>query len=137
TARAGDAIHVTGPLGGSALGHHLTFVPPLREGAWLARARVPATAAIDVSDGLLLDLQTLLAASGNLGAELQADAIPLRPAARRLGRGNARAALRHALVDGEDHVLLFTVAAGRALPRGGPLTAAARRPIGRVLERPG
>src|SRR5262249_37197501 len=63
-ARAGDATHVTGPLGGPAAGHHLRFTPPLAEGAWLARAAVPATAAIDVSDGLLLDLWTLLRASG-------------------------------------------------------------------------
>jgi thiamine-monophosphate kinase len=136
-ARPGDAIHVTGPLGGSRAGHHLRFRPPLAEGEWLARRGSKATAAIDVSDGLLLDLARVLDASGGLGAEIDAAAVPVRPAARRLERGNAAAALRSALGDGEDHVLLFTVRAGARLPRGGPLSERARRPIGRVLRTPG
>lgn len=129
----GDALHVTGPLGGSIEGKHLSFRPRLREGQWLARRDVPATAAMDVSDGLLLDLWTMLQASGGLGAELDAAAVPVTPAARRLARGDADRALRAALADGEDHELLFGVRAGAVLPRGGPLTARARRPIGRVV----
>lgn len=136
-ARAGDAIHLSGPVGGSAEGHHLDFRPHLREGRWLARHAGRITAAIDVSDGVLLDLEAVLQASGGLGAELFADAIPLRAAALRGARGRRAAALGPALRAGEDHVLLFTVAAGGTLPRGGPLTARARRPVGRVLPRPG
>ena len=136
-ARAGDAIHVTGALGGSRLGAHLRFRPPLAEGEWLARQR-GIGAAMDVSDGLLLDLATLLAASGpGLGAELDAASLPIRAAARRLAGGDAEAAMHRALGDGEDHVLLFTVRAGKALAAGGPLTRRARRPIGRVLPVPG
>jgi len=134
-ARAGDTLHVTGPLGGSLHGHHLRFRPALREGAWLARQRA-VTAAMDVSDGLLLDLATLLLASGGLGAELDAAAIPIRAAARRHAR-NAADALRHALGDGEDHVLLWTQRPRPRLAPGGPLAATARTPIGRVTARPG
>jgi len=135
-ARAGDTLHVTGPLGGSRAGHHLRFRPALQEGVWLARQRA-VHAAIDVSDGLLLDLHTLLAASGDLGAEIDAAAVPIRSAARRLAAGDLWRALRHALADGEDHVLLWTQAAGAALPAGGPLAPRARRPIGRVLAERG
>ncbi len=135
-ARAGDTIHVTGPLGGSRAGHHLRFRPALAEGVWLARQ--PAVhAAMDVSDGLLLDLATLLAASGGLGAELDLRALPVRRAALDLARGDRERALQHALHDGEDHVLLWTQAAAARLATGGPVAAARRRPIGRVLAEPG
>ncbi len=137
TLRAGDTLHVTGPLGGSRFGHHLRFRPPLAAGEWLGRRGSPVTAAIDVSDGLLLDLATMLRASGGLGAELDANAVPIRRAALHAAAGDRHAALAHALGDGEDHELLFAVPAGRCLPAGGPLTAAARRPIGRVTARPG
>lgn len=133
-ARPGDRLHLSGPIGGAGLGHHLRFLPELAVGAWLARQR-PVRAAIDVSDGLLLDLRTLLDASGCPGAELDAEALPLRRAALRRGGGDRDRALRRALAEGEDHVLLF--AARAALPAGGPLPRAARRPIGRVSARPG
>jgi thiamine-monophosphate kinase len=135
-ARAGDSIHVSGPLGGASRGHHLRFRPPLAEGAWLARQR-NVHAAMDVSDGLLLDLATLLEASGGLGAELDAAAIPIRRAAFDLAGGDRERALRRALGDGEDHVLLWTQAPDRGLPRGGPLGGRARRAIGGVTRYPG
>jgi thiamine-monophosphate kinase len=135
-ARPGDTLHVTGPLGGSLAGHHLRFRPALREGVWLARQRA-VHAALDVSDGLLLDLQTMLAASGGLGAELELAALPVRRAASRRAGGDRARAERMALRDGEDHVLLWAQAADRRLPTGGPVSAIARRPIGRVLATPG
>ena len=134
--RVGDALHVTGALGGSRAGHHLRFRPALAEGRWLA-SQGAVRAAIDVSDGLLLDLDTMLQASGGLGAELDAAAIPVRGAARRAAHGDAGAALQRALCDGEDHCLLFGVRRGHELAAGGPLTARARRPIGRVTREPG
>jgi thiamine-monophosphate kinase len=134
-ARAGDTLHVSGPLGGSAAGHHLRFRPPLAAGVWLARQR-EVHAAIDVSDGLLLDLATLLAASGGLGAEIDAAAVPIRPSARQRAGGDRQRALAAAFGDGEDHVLLWTQGR-RALPTGGPLPARARLPIGRVVATPG
>lgn len=136
-ARVGDSLHVTGPLGGSMAGHHLRFQPALAEGVWLAK-QPQVTAALDISDGLLLDLQTMLAASSRsgtmLGAELDANAIPIRKAARDLADGQA---LQHALTDGEDHVLLWSQRPRRPLPGRGPLSTRARCSIGRVIAEPG
>ena len=134
--KVGDTLHVTGPLGGSIEGHHLRFRPALREGRWLAEQGAVG-GAMDVSDGLVLDLSTMLDASGGVGAELDAAAVPVRAAAHRLASGDGEQALRRALEDGEDHVLLFSVRRGGALARGGPLTKRARRPIGRVVRQPG
>ena len=107
-ARAGDALFVTGSLGGSLAGRHLSFTPRLSEGQWLARGKW-ATAMIDVSDGLLRDLGHMLKAS-KAGARLDLGAVPVSPAARKDG---ARKALEHALGDGEDYELLFTVPGGK------------------------
>jgi thiamine-monophosphate kinase len=100
-ARPGDAIYVTGELGGSLRGRHLAFEPRLREGRWL---RAWATAMVDVSDGLVTDLRHM-ADAGGVGADLRAGAIPVSRTA--LG-------LRGALTDGEDFELLFTVPKARA-----------------------
>lgn len=135
-ARPGDTLHVTGPLGGAAAGHHLRFRPALHEGVWLA-AQPAVHAAMDVSDGLLLDLATLLRASGGLGAEIDAAAVPVRAAARRAAGGDRQRALRAAFGDGEDHVLLWAQAPRAALAAGGPLATRARRAIGRVTRAPG
>ncbi len=103
----GDAIFVTGELGGSRIGtHHLTFEPRLREGQWL-REGGWATAMCDISDGLSTDLRHLTEAS-DVGAELQIDAIPCSEAAM-----SADDPVTHALGDGEDFELLLTVPADR------------------------
>jgi thiamine-monophosphate kinase len=93
----GDAIAVTGRLGGSfASGRHLRFVPRVKEALWLRRA-LPPTAMMDLSDGLAADLPRLAACSG-LGFELDFASLP-----------RARACGVHeALTDGEDYELLFT-----------------------------
>jgi len=140
--RVGDTIHLSGPVGGSGDGHHLRFRPPLREGLWLARPGSPVSAAIDVSDGVLLDLRTMLSSSSarrsqRLGAELYVDRLPLRAVVLRAARGDRQRAAEQAVGDGEDHVLMFTVSKGRELPAGGPLTRRARAPVGKVLARPG
>ncbi len=138
--RPGHRLHVTGSLGGAAAGHHLRFRPRLLEGQWLAGQR-GVSAAIDVSDGLLLDLWTMLEASGQpgreLGAVLDAAAVPIRPAVSAQAGRSGRTRLHHALTDGEDHELLFGVKARSRLAAGGPLTKRARRPIGQVTARPG
>lgn len=65
-----------------------------------------ATAAIDVSDGLVTDLTRLTRASG-IGARLELDKLPVSEVARReLGGAQAR---RLALVGGDDYELCFTV----------------------------
>jgi len=120
-ARPGDAIYVSGTLGGSALGlatgrgqawaRHARPAPRLALGRFL-RERVGATAAMDLSDGLSLDLHRLCLACG-LSAEI---AEPPR---------YPRATLEQALHGGEDYELLFTAPAKARVPRrfqGLPLT---------------
>ena len=108
-ARAGDGIYVTGPLGASAaavarqvlndLSDPLTvryFRPQAQVTAGLALRGI-ATSAIDLSDGLLQDLDHVCQASGT-GAELESSAIPVASGAD----------LDHALHGGDDYELLFT-----------------------------
>ena len=112
-AHAGDAVYVSGALGGSAVGlatrrgrawaRHKRPEPRLALGRFL-RARVGATAAMDLSDGLSLDLHRLCKASG-LAAEI---------AAPPMYRG---ATLEQALHGGEDYELLFTAPVGVRVPR--------------------
>jgi thiamine-monophosphate kinase len=115
-ARPGDAIFVTGELGGSLDGKHLDFEPRLVEARWLAKT-FAVHALMDLSDGLAGDLRHLLRASG-VGAELRADSIPISRAARARARAESAATppLLAALTDGEDFELLFTVAAASAVP---------------------
>ncbi|MCS6953466.1 MAG: thiamine-phosphate kinase [Bryobacterales bacterium] len=132
-ARPGDRIFVSGRLGGSALGleqrrgpawtRHLRPAPRLELGEFL-RDHVGATAAMDLSDGLSLDLHRLCLASG-VSAVLEREP-PRFPGAT----------LEQALHGGEDYELLFTVPAKAKPPavfEGIPLTE-----IGFVrLGRPG
>jgi thiamine-monophosphate kinase len=105
-ARPGDWLLVTGPLGGSILGKHLTFTPRVREALEL-HATADLHAMIDISDGLAADVNHLCEESG-CGALLRAEAIPLAEAASRVGDG--KTPLEHALGDGEDFELVFAVA---------------------------
>jgi thiamine-monophosphate kinase len=108
-AQQGDRLFVTGRLGGSIIRKHLRFTPRLKEGSLLAGFK-GIGAVIDVSDGLARDLAHILKESGGLGAELSSAKIPIAAAARKL-KGDA---LKHALGDGEDYELLFSVRPGRA-----------------------
>ena len=104
-ARPGDLVYATGALGGAYLPgcrHHLLFEPRLEAGRFLAE-REFATAMMDLSDGLAADLPRLLDASKR-GVRLEAAAIPISRAARK-----TQQPLRHALCDGEDFELLFTL----------------------------
>ncbi len=98
-AQPGDVLSVTGPLGGSRSGRHLTFTPRLREAAVLARLGIPK-AMMDLSDGLARDLPRLCRASG-IGARIDADLLPVHADVR-----DSPDALEHALGDGEDFELL-------------------------------
>jgi thiamine-monophosphate kinase len=115
-AQNGDAIFVSGELGGSRAGKHLEFEPRLAEAQWL-RQRFDIHAMIDLSDGLAGDLPHLLKAGG-VGAELLASAIPISREARRTAKAStaAKPALLAALTDGEDFELLFTAASRDAVP---------------------
>ena len=136
-ARVGDAIYVTGPLGGGILGRHLSPTPRVAEAIAL-NAAAEIHAMIDLSDGLASDLGHILKESGQLGALLQEEAIPIHPDAIRLSEQGSRSPLSHALGDGEDFELCFCVAPEvetlwRTEPPGGiPLHW-----IGRVTEQPG
>ncbi|MBC7817844.1 MAG: thiamine-monophosphate kinase, partial [Planctomycetaceae bacterium] len=83
-AEVGDGIYVTGPLGGSILGRHMTFSAKLAWGRQLGTYRptgLPCIKAmIDISDGLSRDLLHLLAPSPThpqLGATLEAATLAL------------------------------------------------------------
>ena len=123
-AKAGECVYVTGCFGNS-LGseHHLDFEPRLREGRFLASNHW-ASAALDVSDGLLLDAARLATASG----------VTLRIDPGRVPRREG-AAIAAALGDGEDYELLFTVAPERApeLEKAWPEEFAPLARIGEVM----
>jgi len=101
-ARPGDSLWVTGSLGRSfESGRHLDFPPRLREGAWLReRGR---RACIDLSDGLASELWHLARESG-VRLVLDPAAVPLSETCAAMPDPIA-----HALGDGEDFELLFTV----------------------------
>jgi thiamine-monophosphate kinase len=129
-AKTGDSIYVSGLLGGSALGlerlrtgrprpsdpavqRHLLPTPRLALGQYLSR-HPGVHAALDLSDGLSLDLFRLTRESG-VGAEIRVADLPVFPGAT----------LDHALHGGEDYELLFTSRPGlRPPPSAGavPLT---------------
>lgn len=66
-----------------------------------------ATAAVDVSDGCLQDLQHLCATSG-VGAELRTDTLPLTPGHAETCQALGLDPIELALTGGEDYELLFT-----------------------------
>jgi thiamine-monophosphate kinase len=120
-ARPNHDIYVSGALGGSVLGlqtkkgkalrRHLRPEPRLALGGFL-RETLHASSAIDLSDGLSLDLRRLCLASG---VEAEIIAPPRFPGA----------SLEQALHGGEEYELLFTVPAGTKVPgrfEGQPLT---------------
>lgn len=109
-ARPGDAVFVTGPLGGSLLGRHLRPRPRIHLAQSIHESLDPH-AMIDVSDGLAADLNHILQASGGLGATLAAGSIPIHDDARTLAARTGRSPLEHALHDGEDFELCFTAPA--------------------------
>ncbi len=97
-ARPGDLLYATGAFGNSYFsGHHLKFVPRLDEGIFLANGFTKAM--MDVSDGLLLDLQRFCDAS-NVSLKLDTGKVPWRKGTKDL---------KSALTDGEDHELIFAV----------------------------
>jgi thiamine-monophosphate kinase len=105
-ARPGDSIYVTGPLGGSLLGRHMTFKPLVELARRLSRHAKP-TAMIDLSDGLSRDLRHICAESG-VGAVIEADMVPVHDDAHNAFRTDRAEPLQHALHDGEDYELLYT-----------------------------
>lgn len=141
-AKAGDAICVTGQLGGAWNSRrHLTFVPRIKESRQLA-SRYSLHSMIDLSDGLAGDLAHICHDS-SVGAEVLAAAVPihhdLQNGKEEAQRDNhlppARRRLIAALSDGEDYELLFTLSDDQAqdLIRTQPLSITVTR-IGTIIE---
>ncbi|ALP51866.1 hypothetical protein Tel_01210 [Candidatus Tenderia electrophaga] len=122
-AQAGDLIYVSGQLGDAGLGLQLALrqiqldLPPARRDYFLQRLQRPsprlalgralggvASAAIDISDGLLADLGHILDASG-VGAEIHLEQLPVAPEI--IGLGQQGWSLP--LCAGDDYELCFTV----------------------------
>lgn len=133
-AKVGDAIFVTGPLGGSLLGRHLEVEPRITQGRSLATI-LNVHSMIDISDGLASDLSHILEESGGLGAILDADRVPIHSDAVRLAELDGKSPLEHALNDGEDFELIFTTS-GNEIPRLEALVPGARV-IGEITREPG
>ncbi len=106
TAKVGDAICVTGQLGGSIQGKHYCFTPRLKESHTLVE-RFDIHAMIDLSDGLAGDLPHILKQSG-VGARIELSKIPIAAA---VSAGSEKKRIQQALCDGEDFELLFTLPA--------------------------
>ncbi len=106
-ARPGEALLVTGRLGGSGAGRHLRF-PPRQPEALALVAEYRVGAMIDVSDGLSTDAGHLARESG-VRLILDPGRIPVSEAAR-----ETPDPLASALHDGEDFELLFTLSAAEA-----------------------
>ena len=98
-ARAGDALFVTGRLGGSITGKHLTFVPRVAQARWLIETHRPS-AMMDLSDGLAKDLPRLAKASA-LDFVVNERVLPCTPGCT----------ASQAWGDGEDYELLFAMPA--------------------------
>jgi thiamine-monophosphate kinase len=136
-ASPGDRIYVTGALGGSAAtlkqlfaGKHVKpaksnphFYPnaKLKVGSWLRKQRL-ATAMIDVSDGISVDLSHICEESG-VTAILVSSAIPIA----------RNADLDLALHGGEDYELLFTAPKRAKIPSS--IAGVAITQIGEVRNR--
>jgi thiamine-monophosphate kinase len=123
-ARPGDQIWISGSLGDASIGLGIVQAgvdPADPDEVWLMRRlnapqprvtlgcslRGLASAAIDLSDGLLADLGHILHYSGGLGAVLEVSLLPVSPAA--LAVCGQRAARSSALAGGDDYELCFTV----------------------------
>ena len=115
-----DHIFVSGSLGGSSYGHHLSFEPRVKLGLILGDD--PNVHAVtDITDGLVIDLYSILTA-GNFGATLIESDIPTAP-----HLATPQTAIEAALYDGEDFELLFTASSGyrghlEQLPDDVPIT---------------
>ena len=120
-ARPGERVFVTGPIGDGRFGLKAVRgeldAPRLGERYWLPTPRFGwaegATAAADISDGLVADLGHICRASG-VGAVIELEAVPLSPEVAALG-AQAR---QEALAGGDDYELVFTARESAAVPVG-------------------
>lgn len=160
--RAGDAVFVTGTLGAAAAGlawlrlhgrlpqaadvpdvmqpavlRYLRPEPRLRFGVMTGRTRA-ASACMDLSDGLADAVRQVAAASGT-GAIVDADTLPIDPAARHVFGDVADGPLQAALSGGDDYELLCIVPrrAGRRFAAASHATGLPVTKIGVLTREPG
>lgn len=162
-AHVGDGIYVTGTLGDGALGllvrrGEIDFLRPKQRDHLVSRYRLPrprvalgrhlvgiATAALDISDGLVADLGHLCAASGR-AAVVEEALVPLSTAAQAV-LAERPGLVERVLTGGDDYEILFTAptTAGTVLGHlareyGAPITRIGRIESGKgvtVLDRAG
>jgi thiamine-monophosphate kinase len=126
-AKAGDRVFVTGTIGDAALGvalrsgkaktwklneaqrQHLVsrYLLPQPRNALAEAIRSHASAAMDISDGLVGDFGKLCRASG-VAADINVASVPVSDAAKTVIAGEA-AALELALTGGDDYEIICTV----------------------------
>lgn len=142
-ARVGDAVCVTGRLGGSQVPvdgytHHLDFEPRLATGRALAAGKpVRPNCMIDLSDGLAQDLAHLCRASV-VAAIVDADDLPVSRGAHALAADDPTKLWQHAMGDGEDYELCFTVTADKAAHIvGREVQGAVVSRVGTIIENDG
>lgn len=159
TARIGDLVLVSGPLGEAAAGlelcrrgqvtgagdrwprlltAHLDPEPELALGRLLAESGL-VHAMMDLSDGLATDLANLCRESG-VGAEVEEAALPISPETRQVAEFLQADPRAWALAGGEDYRLLFTIAPAnltvlQALTQ--QRLGRALFPVGRIVAAPG
>ncbi len=102
----GSRLFVTGTLGGSRLKKHYSFEPRLREGQWLA-SHPAVSSCMDLSDGLGKDCAAIL--YDHCSAIIDSRKVPTSADAKTHSETSGRSALDHAINDGEDYELLFTL----------------------------
>jgi thiamine-monophosphate kinase len=90
------------------------FYQPTARLEWVTWLREHAHSAIDISDGLLVDVEHMADASG-CACTIDSSALPLSPALTRLGR---ELCLDWALAGGDDYELAVAVPPGVMLPPG-------------------
>ena len=103
-AKSGDVIYVSGEFGGSIHGRHFDFEPRLALASCLATG-YQVNSATDASDSLTSDLMAIAQAS-SVAMEINLDAVPISPDVQ---ASEDKSLLEHALTDGEDFELIFTV----------------------------
>lgn len=154
-ARPGDAVYLSGSIGGAAAGLEMLAAQPgsggrepgagcetcvarllrpeprVRLGVAMGRA-CAARAAMDLSDGLADALQQVAAASG-VGVRVDAAALPIEPGARTWWTARGADPVRAAVAGGDDYELLFAVPA----KGGGALRSATRHVAAPVLTKIG
>lgn len=139
-ARPGDKLCLTGPVGLAAAGLANwqagvvtgalvdAFAKPIPQCQTSLRLQGLATSAIDISDGLLADLQHVLTASGGIGADVNVESLPVTSEFLAWGDGQKRQQAQ--LYGGDDYQLLFTLLSHVTVPRGCVQ-------IGRITSQPG